>query len=199
MIAVRAMAESWHLFVAIEPGAEARGLLRVAQEVFGRERLPLRLTAPAGAHLTLKFLGATDPERVVALGAALRAVAARQRPFLLQTGQPGVFPAVARARVLWLGVADPHGALGALQRAVDAALAECGVPRETRPFQPHLTLGRVREGAAPIPAARLAALLAAVPQRAVPLPVTALQLLRSIPGPGGVRYTALLDAPLVGA
>lgn len=195
---VAAMAESWRLFVAIKPGTEVREVIRAAQEVCRRGQFPLRLIDPAGAHLTLKFLGATDPGRVALLGVALRAAAARQRPFMLQTADSGAFPTVARARVLWLGLAGELDALGALQQAVDAALADCGVPRETRPFRPHFTLGRVRAGAAPVPAARIAALLAALPQHGALLPVTALHLFRSTAGPDGRRYATLLDAPLRG-
>jgi len=85
--------------------------------------------------------------------------------------------------------------LAALQEATEAALLGCGVPRETRPFAPHPTIGRIADTAAPS-ATRTAALLAALPHIAAPLPVTALQLLRSTLAPGGARYTTLLTAPL---
>jgi 2'-5' RNA ligase len=189
--------DEWRLFVAIDVGA-AREALRAAQERCRRAAFPLRPVDPAGAHLTLRFLGATDPARVPALGAALRAVAAAHVPFALRTAAPGAFPSGARARVLWLGLAGPVGRLLALHGATEAALADRGVPRESRPFQPHLTIGRIAPGAAP-PAARTAALLAGLSVAAAPLPVAAIHLMRSVLGPGGARYTTLLTAPLHGA
>jgi 2'-5' RNA ligase len=71
------------------------------------------------------------------------------------------------------------------------------VPRDERPFRPQLTIGRLATSAAPS-AAQTAALLAALPVAAAPLPVTAIHLLRSTLGPGGARYTIVLTAPLRG-
>ena len=189
---------TWRLFVAIDVGAAAREAIRAAQERCRAKGLPLRPIDPAGAHLTLRFLGATDPACVPALVAALRAVAAAHAPFALHTAAPGAFPSVARARVLWLGLGGPLARLLALQRATEAALIGCGVPRETRPFVPHLTIGRIAASAAS-PAAQITALLATLPVAAAPLPVTALHLVRSSLGPGGAKYTTLLVAPLCGA
>ena len=188
--------DGWRLFVAIDVGDAARGAIGAAQERCRWEGFPLRLVDLAGAHLTLRFLGATDPVRVPALGAALRAVAAAHGPFALHTAAPGVFPSAARARVLWLGLAGPTGRLLALQRATEAALADCGVPREGRPFRPHLTIGRLAASAPT--ASQVVALLAALPVAAAPLPVAAIHLLRSVLGPDGARYTTLLTASLRG-
>ena len=45
----------------------------------------------------------------------------------------------------WVGVESPPE-LGRLAEAVDEAMERFGVERERRPFSPHLTLGRTREG-----------------------------------------------------
>lgn len=186
---------TWRLFVAIDLGDEARRALRAAQETCRRANLPVRWVDVAGAHLTLKFIGEVERERVPALATALRAVAARHRPLALHTDAPGAFPDLRRARVLWLGVAGALDALAALQRDVDGALAGLGIPREAKPFRPHLTLGRAREGASP-PPADLAAAFAGVRRVAAPLPADELRLMRSELGPGGARYTTLLAVPL---
>ncbi len=189
------LAETWRLFVAIDVGAAAREAIRAAQERCRAKGLPLRPIYPAGAHLTLRFLGATDPARVPALVTALRAVAVAHGPFALHTAAPGLFPNTARARVLWLGLAGPPERLLALQRATEAALIGCGVPRESQPFVPHLTIGRIAASAAP-PAAQITALLATLPVAAAPLPVAAIHLVRSTLTPGGAKYATLLTAPL---
>ena len=189
--------EMWRLFVAIDIGADARAALGAVQECCREAGFPLRPVDLAGAHLTLRFLGATDPARIPALGAALQSTAATHDPFVLHTAAPGVFPSVARPRVLWLGLDGAVGCLSALQREVEEALTGCGVAREARPFAPHLTIGRL--AATPPPASQTAALLAALPVAATPLPLTAIHLLRSVLGPAGPRYTTLLTAPLRGA
>lgn len=188
--------EQWRLFVAIDLGEAARRALGEAQAACRRADLPVRWVDPAGAHLTLKFLGETDRAQVGPLGAALRAVAGRHRPVLLHTGAPGVFPNPRRPRVLWLGLTGALDRLAALQRDVDDALAALGFPRETRSFSPHLTLGRVREGARPADVAGVATTLAGVRAAAAPLPVERIRLMRSELARGGSRYTTLLEAPL---
>ena len=49
------------------------------------------------------------------------------------------------------------------KQVLDAALAELGIPRETKPFRAHLTLGRVRREAPAEQQARLSRALGALP------------------------------------
>ena len=56
----------------------------------------------------------------------------------------GVFPNPRRPRVLWAGLDGDLATLSALQIAVDQAVETLGLPKDDRPFSPHLTLGRVR-------------------------------------------------------
>jgi len=58
----------------------------------------------------------------------------------------GAFPDEQRPRVLWVGLHDESGALKGLQADVEKWMEGLGFARESRPFSPHLTLGRVKEG-----------------------------------------------------
>jgi 2'-5' RNA ligase len=192
--------ERWRLFVAVELSEEARGALAEAQAVCRRRcDPPVRWVDPRGAHLTLKFLGDVAAERVQPLAEALTAVAAAHVPFHLSTGPAGVFPSPRRPRVLWLGVAGPVECLEDLQQDVEFALHSLGFTLDGRPYRPHLTLGRVRDGVTgelPGLAGALEELRRATP---APLPVEELRLMRSELGRGdrgGPRYTALTVAPL---
>ncbi len=194
--------ERWRLFVAIDLSEEVRGALAEAQAVCRRRSdPPVRWVDPRGAHLTLKFLGDVAAERVQALADALVAVAAAHAPFHLATGPAGVFPSPRRPRVLWLGVDGPVESLEDLQQDVEFGLHGLGFPLDGRPFRPHLTLGRVRDGVTgdlPGLAGALEELRRATP---APLPVEELRLMRSELGRGdrgGPRYTTLAVAPLGG-
>jgi RNA 2',3'-cyclic 3'-phosphodiesterase len=70
-----------------------------------------------------------------------------------------------------------------------------GLPRESRPFAAHVTLGRVRE------TRRNPALAAALarPAECGRLPVTRVSLMRSELNPRGARYTELTSVGLAGA
>ena len=95
-------------------------------------------------HLTLKFLGDSSPATIEMLKQLLSQEALTHPPFEISIRDLGVFPNSRRPRVIWIGLVAPQ-MLGSLQHAVDAGAARLGYEPETRPFSPHLTIGRVRE------------------------------------------------------
>ncbi len=98
---------------------------------------------PANLHFTLKFLGEVPEEHLLSVVEAVREVAAF-RPFELSIEGLGAFPDLRAPRVLWVGVQEGARELAALARHVEEALSRARFPREERPFEPHLTIGRVR-------------------------------------------------------
>ena len=106
-----------------------------------------RWTRPESAHLTLKFLGDVNMNRVPAIGQALEDVARRHPQFGIQAHGVGCFPDCRRSRVIWVGLVESSGALQDLQADLEQRLEQLGFPREQRPFSPHLTLARIRKEA----------------------------------------------------
>ena len=76
--------------------------------------------------------------------------------------------------------------------ALEAALVVRGVPAESRPFHPHVTLARARD---PRGAGDLASVLGEGPAFGE-VRVGTLHLMRSDLDPRGSRYTILAEAPL---
>ena len=103
-------------------------------------RLAPRFVKADQLHLTLKFLGNVD--RLDELRAALRQVTAPA----LETRFTGLtgFASPSRARVLVAELADPDGRLAALASTLEEIGTAVGVPRERRPFRPHVTLARIK-------------------------------------------------------
>ncbi len=106
----------------------------------------IRWVAATNIHLTLKFLGDTSPASLQGLIHSLSAVINQQEPFQISIGEFGLFPSPKRPRVLWIGIQAPPD-LEHLYHAIETACARLGYPAEEKPFSPHLTLGRLREGA----------------------------------------------------
>jgi 2'-5' RNA ligase len=104
---------------------------------------PIAWVDPASAHLTVRFLGSADIQRLDALGDRLGELAASADRIHARPGATGAFPGWDRPRVLWLGV-ESGGAIERLAGAVEAAAREVGFDPEERAFTAHLTLGRVR-------------------------------------------------------
>ena len=116
----------------------------------------------------------------------------------LSLSQLGVFPNTRRPRVLWAGIQGDLSVLAGLQIRVEEAAGRIGFVPEQRPYRPHLTLGRVREGVPP--PARLQIGQAVSEAELEPSPtwlVDSLHLIRSDRRPEGATYTSLGSVPLV--
>ena len=186
------------LFVALEPPEPVRRrLAALADELrrgAGRAADDVRWVRPENVHLTLQFLGAVPEERVAAVEAALREAAADGRPLSLSLRGAGGFPNARRPRVLWAGLEGDVASLAALVTALGARLAKLGFPPEERPFSPHLTLGRARDGRG---APGLAGALAHAAQaEATPWRAAELVLFESHLSPKGPRYEAIARVPM---
>lgn len=152
-------------------------------------------------HVTLKFLGQQPEARLDEVQQALAEPAAATAPFALSLHGVGAFPGMERPRILWVGVAE--GALPAreLQARVEAALERSGIERDTRPWHPHLTIGRVfddrrwrREAGPPLREA-----VAEAARRSFgTVTVGCIALVRSDLSPRGARYTQLGSIALGG-
>ncbi|WP_311170292.1 RNA 2',3'-cyclic phosphodiesterase [Halobellus ordinarius] len=134
------------LFVSIDLPEQLAEAVADAQERFA-DAAGLRFVDPEQAHLTLFFLGDTDPERVDEIESALeRAVeAAAVDPFELAVGGFGVFPSLDYISVLWAGVREDRGAAETtrLAEAVEDELTALGFEADDHEFTPHVTIARM--------------------------------------------------------
>ncbi|MBV9888511.1 MAG: RNA 2',3'-cyclic phosphodiesterase [Acidobacteria bacterium] len=96
---------------------------------------------PENLHVTLKFIGHTDPTKLDSIRGALAKVRSPQEVHL-HFRNIGFFPGAKRPRVIWGGV-DSSENLAPLAHAVDEQKATLGFPAEERAFTPHLTLARL--------------------------------------------------------
>lgn len=134
-------------FVAIDLPDQ---IMSAVGEVVGRLRQAnlrgIRPVNPNGVHLTVKFLGDVPTDNVSAVVEALSEAVRDTEPFGIEMGAVGVFPNRRSPRTIWAGFEGDLAALAQLHRHVDAAVARLGFTKERRPFTPHLTLARVRDG-----------------------------------------------------
>lgn len=177
------------LFVALPPPRAARDVL--ARHVARCVALaPEQRWSPvANLHLTLRFLGWVGEDTRERVEAELQRV--RHPAFRVRLGGTGRFGSPGRPRVVWVGVEEGLDGLRSLAAAVGEACGRAGQAGDDRPFQPHLTLCRVRRGAA----------LPALPEPP-PIPTweaSSFTLFESRPGRGGSVYLPLHSYPFGGA
>ncbi len=140
------------LFVAVELPTDVKAAAsRLIDDLRGRcediaRRARISWSAPERLHLTLQFIGEADPSRTQAIEQALEPPI-DVPPFEMVLGGTGAFPGARRPRVIWAGVTAGAQRLRDLQHQVAARLSLAGVAPDDRPFQPHLTLARVRDAA----------------------------------------------------
>ena len=181
------------LFVAVHLPAEVRERLGRAQDRLRGARADVSWVKPANLHLTLKFLGETEPKRLERLCAVLAETVAGATPFAVTVTGLGTFGGRV-PRVVWAGIGEGAEPLGALARAVENGFARIGFPKEKRGFTAHLTLGRVRS---PTNAdALLTTLRDAASDGFGEAPVDRVVLMQSELNPSGSIYTVLKLFPL---
>ncbi len=140
------------LFIALElPDAAKEHLACVVEDLRGKLPRGAWVTA-ADMHITLAFLGETDPDMIPVIVEALEAATTRARPLELCIDRLGAFPNLTRASVLWAGVSeatDKTNKLSALARTVRTLLAgaEPPVDFDPKPFKAHITLARFKQRA----------------------------------------------------
>jgi RNA 2',3'-cyclic 3'-phosphodiesterase len=131
-------------FLAIEiPVAILKEIKRVQGDLRS-SRIDVRWVDPEKIHLTLKFFGNIEESRIEPIVESIREPVQATLPFSLQVSGVGAFPHLKNPRVVWVGLIDKAASLIPFQKEVEARLDQIGFPREDRPFQPHLTLGRAK-------------------------------------------------------
>jgi len=132
-------------FIAIDIPEPQKERIASLQDRLRRLGGRIGWTRPEGIHLTLKFLGDVEEERVPLVAEAVARAASSTAPFEIEIAGAGAFPNLRRPRVLWVGITEPTGRLKGLARAIEQELVPLGFPPEGRDFSPHLTLGRVKD------------------------------------------------------
>lgn len=106
-----------------------------------------RMIPVESMHVTVRFLGNVEVSRIEALKSVVRDVAARHAPMIIASATLTGFPQPSRAHVFVLELDDAARALIRLADDLGTRLAPLGFEPESRPYRPHVTLARLREGA----------------------------------------------------
>lgn len=130
------------LFVAVIPPRPVVLELRAALTTLPHDNPRLRWCRPETWHVTLAFFGEVPEDNLDDLKDRLGRAAARNTPMELALAGGGHFG----GRTLWTGVQGERDRLGRLAESVNSVARRCHIKVDERPFRPHLTLARVRDG-----------------------------------------------------
>jgi 2'-5' RNA ligase len=128
-----------------------------------------------------------------------------QLPVTVPLERLGAFPRLQSPRVIWAGPSEDweRGAdakrLIELQQAIEQSCEGFGFARETKRFNPHLTLARIKNGERHVGNALAKSGAADHPVALGTLAVDAVVLMKSELRPAGSVYTKLWEVKLTGS
>jgi RNA 2',3'-cyclic 3'-phosphodiesterase len=187
--------KSWRVFCAIEIPTEVRNRVlehadRVCQAALS---VQASWTKMENIHLTLKFFGNVERDKISKISRAADAVARQFSPLKIHVDGTGAFPKHGPARVLWIGLNDSSGKLIDLQKQFDRECAQEGFAAEDRAFHPHLTVARLRSSQG---ARRLSEVHGKTKFDPVDFTATGLTVFRSELSGKGSLYSVISQHPL---
>lgn len=130
------------LFIGLDVPADVRLDIEHQIEPWRGRIDGARWIPPANWHVTLKFLGSTDPAFLPWIEQKVEATVSGRAPITTRIDGSGCFPSARRARVAWVGIDDPGSQISELAADLDRDLAARFRPSK-RPFTPHLTVARI--------------------------------------------------------
>ena len=190
---------SLRLFIALELNNHIWGKLESVITYLKSCNLPsVRWIPVRNTHLTLKFLGEVSDDKLPEIINMVRETASSFHSLNIAASGIGVFPNIRQPRIIWAGISITEE-LFRLQKTIETASGKCGFPVETRPYSPHLTLGRFSEHVQTREITRMIQAINRFDSKDLgSVFVETVNLFKSDLRPGGAVYTIVEKAPLMG-
>lgn len=147
---------------------------------------------PEQLHVTLRFFQALERTCLTPLIQGVKHQLAGIKPFTIKFTEIKLFPHPKKPRVIAMQLV-PVAPLQGVNAAIERAVSELGLANDPRPWQGHLTLGRIKK------TCKIAHLLRLIQELSNPIinmDVTTVTLLQSQTKPAGAEYTELVRLPL---
>lgn len=186
--------EQVRAFIAAQIGDELRQSLRELIEELKKSDPYVKWIRAENLHVTLKFLGSVESDRIESIKSEMLKTAQVKGPFSLAVTGVGVIPNPRYPRVVYSNLLDSKKKLRDLSRELDEAMSLLGFEREQRDFLPHLTLGRVKSFKAK---SLLMMKIREFHNKEIGrLEVGSIYLIKSELKPTGANYTEIAEIPL---
>ncbi|MCK4463096.1 MAG: RNA 2',3'-cyclic phosphodiesterase [Candidatus Omnitrophica bacterium] len=133
-------------FIAIELSDDVKKELASIQEELKKTGADVKWVKIENIHLTLKFLGNVDDDKIENIKTLLDKIASGYEKFEATLFKIGAFPKLEYPRVIWVGMDKGCNLAKEIASKIEDECEHIGFAKENRPFSAHLTLGRVRSG-----------------------------------------------------
>lgn len=179
-------------FIAIEIPGDIRK--RLADYINMLDRLcgnNVKWVKEDNLHFTVKFLGEIEQNDLETVNRCVAETIADIEPFTVGLSDVGFFPSSRNPRVVWIGTDGGEDELLGIYQNLESCLESEGFDRDSKPFSPHLTIGRVkRNGKLVLPGTF-------VEFEPVKFEVSSLAVIKSSLTPDGPIYEKLSETRMV--
>lgn len=183
-------------FIGIKLDANAIEQTEKYLKPFKKISTPIRWVALENVHITLKFIGEFPDKSFPKLEQTILEGVKKLNPGPLDLTLAGCgkFGPRDSLNIFWIGI-SPNPTLQALYKTIDNSLAQLGIPKEDRPFKPHITVGRNKKEY------NFKSLYSLIEEKRdsiiCDMHVEHFQVFKSVLKPEGPVYTVLKEIPLV--
>ena len=130
------------LFIAIDLPDNLKEKINQSIKILRKCDIDAKWVQDKNLHLSLKFLGETDQEKLAEIKKIINLTAQEYQEIELYTESFGFFPNEIRPRVFFLGT-DKGEELKRIAVSLEGRLEKLGFIKENR-FAPHITLARLK-------------------------------------------------------
>ena len=128
-------------FIAIPcPDELKEGMVEIQENI--KDLGKLTLVKPENIHLTMKFLGEVDEDKISDITKRLEFLSDLQG-FDISLKGVGTFPNMNYIRVIWVGMGEGADRITTIHSEIDRKLNELNFKKDKN-FHPHLTIARVK-------------------------------------------------------
>jgi 2'-5' RNA ligase len=139
------MVESIRSFIAFDIRSNhVLDRLAKVQRLLAQTGADLKLVEPQNIHVTVRFLGNITIAKAEKIFEEMKEV--DFTPFNVLIKGLGAFPNPRYSRVVWAGLVSGVEELGSVFSQLEKRLISLGFASDSRGFNPHLTIARVRSG-----------------------------------------------------
>jgi len=130
-------------FIAMDLDSKIKRSIQNIQEQLCQASCDINWVKPENVHLTLKFLGNIQEDKIPEIIQKLISLTGRFPPISSQLTHLGMFPDTTRPKVLWIGLTQEQ-TFQDLAAYIEQDLLSLGFLPENKKFHPHITIGRLK-------------------------------------------------------
>jgi len=133
------------LFIAIELPKTVQKEIHTLQNALKKTYQDIKWVNPQNIHLTLKFLGYVEKEKIGKIIECLNKLTKEFNAFNISLDRKiNAFPEIKYPRVLWVGIDEGKDKVIRINQRLEDELEKIDFKKEEREFTPHLTIARIK-------------------------------------------------------